>query len=448
MSNLDHLIKKFGPGSLKPTKEELNLFVKESLTLINEINQYYKKFFEKKVLDDGSTKESILNEVQEKINKICDLYQKYFIDEDDDTWNSIVSDVEDFIQNIKEYHQDLLEWTDSIQSSIKNSYDKIEEFYAYLFSKIALKDDEDYTSDWFISWDIRSEKLKEYISNLKNSYEKIEWTEDKKGYRDAIESFYNYLYNKQNNWISNVEKTKKDIDLIQNFRDNKYDKIISEIEQAKRDVNSLVNAATAGSLVEWYEKSKAEYKLTEWSFERIRFKPNSDWNYIWWQSLLLFLGKITRNFERVFGYFLSQIFNYVLFIGPLVGAVFIFVHPESLTKLGISTSNSSSFHFLNRLIISIPLWWISLFGQRNLAQKKRIAEEYNHKIQVLKMYLNFTTNDSQYLLDKTIKQELQKEVLEVIKRRPGDIYWKDESMFDKLIELIRVWKDTFSSKVP
>lgn len=446
MSNLDHLITRFGPGSLKPTKEELNLFVKESLTLINEINQYYKKFFEKKVLDDGTTKQSILNEVEEKINKICDLYQKYFIDEDDDTWNSIVSNVEDFIQNIKEYHQDLLEWTDSIQSSIKNSYDKIEEFYAYLFSKVALKDDEDYTSDWFISWDIRSEKLKEYISNLKNSYEKIEWTEDKKWYKNAIESFYNYLYEKQNNWISNVEKTKKAIEVIQSFRDNKYDKIISEIEQAKRDVNSLLNVATAGSLVEWYEKSKSEYKLTEWSLERIHLNPKN-WKCNWFKKILLSIAKVVRNLERTWGYYLSQFFNYVLFIGPLIWAVLIFVNPSLLKTLGINVSNPSEFQFFSRLMISIPLWWISLFGQRNLSQKKRIAEEYNHKIQVLKMYLNFTTNDSQYLLDKTIKQELQKEVLEVIKRRPGDIYWKDESMFDKLIELIRALKDTFSSKV-
>ena len=169
-NNLDHLIKRFGPTSLKPTKKELNLFVKESLVLINEINNFYKKYFEERTFNDGTLGKSILSEVEDRINKISNLYQKYFIDKDDNTWNSMVSDVQDFIRNIKKYHQELLEWTDSIQNSIKCSYNKIEELYAYLFSKVILEEDEDYTHDWFVEGDIRSEKLKKYIADLKSSY--------------------------------------------------------------------------------------------------------------------------------------------------------------------------------------------------------------------------------------------------------------------------------------
>ncbi len=55
----------------------------------------------------------------------------------------------------------------------------------------------------------------------------------------------------------------------------------------------------------------------------------------------------------------------------------------------------------------------------------------------MKTYLNFTTNQSQYPIDKITKQALDKEVLEVIKRRPWDIYWKDESLFDKIIDLMK-----------
>ena len=441
-NNLDHLIKRFGPTSLKPTKKELNLFVKESLVLINEINNFYKKYFEERTFNDGTLGKSILSEVEDRINKISNLYQKYFIDEDDNTWNSMVSDVQDFIGNIKKYHQELLEWTDSIQNSIKCSYNKIEELYAYLFSKVILEEDEDYTHDWFVEGDIRSEKLKKYIADLKSSYEKIEWSEN--GYRQAIESFYDYLYKKGSNWISNAEKTKTDIATIQNFRDKDYDRIVWEIEQAKRDVNSLVNAATAGSLVEWYEKSKSEYKLTDWSFERIRVSSES-WELTLLWEFLIILGKVSRNFERIFLYYWAQLLNYALFILPLLSSVIVFIQPELFSRLGIdikSTSDWNELSFLNRLIISIPLRWISLFWQRNISQRKRIAEEYNHKIQVLKMYLNFTTNDSQYLLDETIKQELQKEVLEVIKRRPGDIYWKDESMFDKVISFFKILRNT------
>ena len=441
-NNLDHLIKRFGPTSLKPTKKELNLFVKESLVLINEINNFYKKYFEERTFNDGTLGKSILSEVEDRINKISNLYQKYFIDEDDNTWNSMVSDVQDFIGNIKKYHEELLEWTDSIQNSIKCSYNKIEELYAYLFSKVILEEDEDYTHDWFVEGDIRSEKLKKYIADLKSSYEKIEWSEN--GYRQAIESFYDYLYKKGSNWISNAEKTKTDIATIQNFRDKDYDRIVWEIEQAKRDVNSLVNAATAGSLVEWYEKSKSEYKLTDWSFERIHVSSES-WELTPLWEFLIILGKVSRNFERIFLYYWAQLLNYALFILPLLSSVIVFIQPELFSRLGIdikSTSDWNELSFLNRLIISIPLRWISLFWQRNISQRKRIAEEYNHKIQVLKMYLNFTTNDSQYLLDETIKQELQKEVLEVIKRRPGDIYWKDESMFDKVISFFKILRNT------
>ena len=53
------------------------------------------------------------------------------------------------------------------------------------------------------------------------------------------------------------------------------------------------------------------------------------------------------------------------------------------------------------------------------------------------MYLNFSTNQSQYPIDKITKQALDKEVLEVIKRRPWDVYGKDESMFDKIIEAVK-----------
>ncbi len=109
----------------------------------------------------------------------------------------------------------------------------------------------------FKSWEVRSDKLKEYITNIKTFHDQLEWNEEQQWYKEAIESFHNYLYQKQDWKTENMaDKTKKDILVIQDFRDKKFDIIVWEIEQAKLNAESLLNAATWWSLVEGYEQSK------------------------------------------------------------------------------------------------------------------------------------------------------------------------------------------------
>lgn len=427
-TKLEELANKFKPSWKKPNRDELNEFVKESLLLISQVNELYKKFFVQKTNPDWTVANSLLVTIENRVNKLWELYKQYFVNTQEETGNTIVTDIENFTKKIKDYHTELLEWTTSIKADIEQSQTEINEFYYYLFDKIVLWEWEEKTEDGFVIWDIRSEKLKQYIVDIKEFYDKLEWDSEQQWYQAAIESFHNYLYQKQEGKTeSTADKVKKDIETIQIFRDTKYDTIIWEIEQAKKDANSLLNAATGGSLVEWYEQSKNEYKLTGKTLEWIKKDGEND-NIIW---------IIWRNIIKVTIYYFGQLFDYLLFILPLAWSVVIFVNPELLKHIGIENADTSKISFLSRFLISIPLWWISLFGQRSLSQRKRIAEEYNHKVQVLKTYLNFTTNQSEYPIDKVTKQALDKEVLEVIKRRPWDIYGKDESMFDKIIELIR-----------
>lgn len=428
ITRLEELANKFKSSWKKPNREELNEFVKESLLVINQVNDLYKKFFAQKKDENGNLLPSLLSQIESKISKLWELYNEYMVDIQEETNNTIEQDIESFVESIKTYHKELLEWNNSIKADIEDSQEKINEFFSYLFDKITLNEWEESAADAFKSWEIRSDKLKQYITDIKTFHDQLEWNEEKQWYKEAIESFHNYLYQKQDWKTENrADKAKKDIQAIQDFRNNKFDTIVWEIDQAQKDAKSLLHAATWWSLIEWYEQSKNEYKLTKTGYERINDDTKSH----------AIISILIRNVGKVLWYYWSIIFDYILFVTPLAISVVIFVQPQLLEYIWIDTASVWNISFWSRLLISVPLWWISLFGQRNLSQRKRIAEEYNHKVQVLKTYLNFTTNEWSYPSDKIFKQELHKEVLEVIKRRPWDIYWKDESLFDKIIDLIK-----------
>lgn len=439
---IDEFIKKFANNSRKPSKNELLELVRESLKLINEINKWYKQFFEERSNEDWSTRVSLLEEVKTNVENLARLHDKYFKEEQQKSWETLSKNLDRFVKDIQSYHEELLTWNNSIKNDIEESQSRITAFYSFLFWEISEWEWE--TDDGFRSGDVRETILKQYIKDISLFYDKFSWEEDD-WYKEQISSFYNFLFQKKEWQEDNlVDKTKNNINEINIFRDRKFDRIVSEIQQTKKDVDSLLNSATGGSLVEWYEQSKSEYKLTWKSFERIKINTE-DYPPI---IKLLFepiriLWLLGRNIVKVILYYIGSLFNYLLFILPLAGSVIIFIQPELLMKIWIEAGWSEDISFRSRLLISIPLRWISLFGQRNISHKKRIAEEYNHKIQVLKMYLNFTTNKTNYPLSNTQLKELENTVIETIQRRPWEVYGKDESIFDKIIVLLRAsrWKD-------
>ena len=164
----------------------------------------------------------------------------------------------------------------------------------------------------------------------------------------------------------------------------------------------------------------------------------------------IFIVSVSRFFDFVFSVIRTSI-DYILFILPLLVSVFIFVHPEMVDNImgsqkygGGVSDYIGRLNFWSRMIISLPLWWISWFGQRNISHNKRLSEEYNHKAQVTKMYLNFSSRNrkenSIYPISDKARDELDLQLIKVIKRHPGAVYGKDETMMDKVIQAIQAFK--------
>ncbi len=145
--------------------------------------------------------------------------------------------------------------------------------------------------------------------------------------------------------------------------------------------------------------------------------------------------------------------NYGLFIIPLITIGIIFVEPNFVKKFITESIGGASLvgtqYILYKISVSIPLLWISWYGQRNISHRNRLFEEYNHKLRVVQMYLLFISKEKSYdLADIT---RLEKILLDVIERNPAEVYGKDETMLDKIIEFIKAKKgivDEVSKKVP
>ncbi len=197
-----------------------------------------------------------------------------------------------------------------------------------------------------------------------------------------------------------------------------------DIEVKRHEINALLSQATASTLAQAYAESKHEYSVPPLG----RYEDGK-----WLRNLSVF-------FFNIFGRYLGFLFNYVLFVLPLVSVSLIFINEsvasiviESLSRGGVVPSAAELIYV--KTIISVPLIWIAWYGHRNLSQRNGLTEEYNHKLRVVQMYLMFITNDSSYRLKD--KVGLENALLEVIKRNPSEVYGHDETMLDKIIEIFR-----------
>lgn len=405
------------------TKKEFNSFVKEAISQIRKIGEAYKKFFN---AQEGQ--QSVVAEIETRLEDIKQKYEHLF--STNETGLSRVAELNAQIEEIKKYHQELIRGDSSIQSDIKESQDKITDFYIYLFGG----------NDGIEG---QEQKVKNAIDRILNFHTDLA-KED--GYKKTIEDahkeiieIHDDLFLEDEEGNSKISSLNKDIEQIKTFRgalDNDIEPFINEtkddIEAKRRDVAALLDGATGGSLVEGFLKSKKEYKQ-EPDYKKIN---GSVWE------------KISAVFSNIAAFLFSVLLiliDYTLFIFPLLFSVFIFIHPDLVAKIIGNPSQEAkvsdflgSLNFYGRLIISLPLWWISWFGQRSISHKRRLAEEYNHKAQVTKMYLNFVSKETEnsYPLEADAKNTLHDELIKVIARHPGHVYGKDETMLDKIIQLV------------
>lgn len=406
-------------------KEELHNFIIETIVLVGEINDAYKKLYE-----GSESNPAILKEVEDKLDKIKEEYDNLFLANDDGGIK--IEELHNQISNIKKYHDELLNGDQSTKTSVDNFKEEITNLYNFLFNKDADgKNKADNVKNSIEEINLFYEKLSNSENGIDGEIEKI---------YESISKKYNDLYTQDEEGNFKIKKLDDDIKKITDFKDEINNVISPFLEETKADIKikqqevaSLLAGSSGGSLIQGFLESKKEY----------RQEPNyKKFNKFSVKSFLLFLYNIFLFFINFF----TVAIDYILFIFPLIISVTIFIQPELVSKIinnnvpGNSISAYlASLNFYSRLIISLPLWWISWFGQRSISHKRRLAEEYNHKAQVTKMYLNFSSRETQgsYPISEKAKEDLDQKLIEVIARHPGQVFGKDETMIDKIIQTIR-----------
>jgi polyhydroxyalkanoate synthesis regulator phasin len=358
------------------------------------------------------TQVSIIKDIEQKLEVIKDKYSELFVPDTEER-DSTITELENKITEIQQYHKLLIGEGDTIEQSIEACKNRIQEFYDYLF----------------LEGQANEKKIKDFVDEVTG--------ED--GYQNKITNAYNEiienhedLFNKDSSNNSKVDLLKKNIETIQLFQQEVTDTIKpdlidiqNDIKAKQKDVSALLSSATGGSLVQGFLDSKREYQLEP--------KYNELEDKLSWKNFRNSL----YNLVLFIYYLLLKSWDYVLFILPLIASVIIFVFPDLVGSI-IDFKIDGWASIYGRLIVSLPLWWISWFGQRSISHKRRLAEEYNHKAQVATIYLKFTSDETKnsYPLNEEAKQKLHDALITVIKRHPGKIYGKDETILDKIIYLI------------
>lgn len=253
---------------------------------------------------------------------------------------------------------------------------------------------------------------------------------------------YSDLFLPTKDKASKIEKLEKSMNRIGTFNDflkneiepdlkgkRKYlDELQTDINTKKADIETLLSDATVKTLAQGYQESKEEYsreKKVEYKTVRINRKILS--NLI--NNIQAFLFNVIVRNSTTF-------LNYIIFISPLIAICLIFIEPDFITNIFDFSTKEVDFtgteFILYKISVSLPLLWVAWFGQKNISQRKRLSEEYNHKLRVIQMYLLFNTNEKSYNLEQ--KKELEGTLLGVINDNPAEHLGKGETMIDSILE--------------
>lgn len=387
MSLLDPMFASFSPNRKSFGRDQMIEFVKASLQEIKEINDAYKQYFES---TDSSGAPSTFADIEAKVAKIRDAYVSLF--NSTDTEDSKIEELDKKIEEIRDYHTELLEGTDSIKATVAEAQTKIDSFYVYLFG------DE----------------------------------EDNAGIHDEVKEA-----------IDHILQSKKD---ITDFEGKLNAEIIPALDATQKvltkrleEAGALLSDVTVNTLMNGYAESKYEYSkpaAKEYRALRVNSWP-ADLAY---DVYALIFNVVWRH--------LGFLLNYALFITPLAAVCAIFTNEQTaalvLQSLAQGGTNPSTLELIYvKTLISIPLIWVAWYGQRNISQRKRLYEEYNHKLRVVQMYLMFSQNPEAYPLDG--KEELELALMRVIRRNPSEVFGRDETLLDKIAEVLLASKGIATS---
>lgn len=417
-------------------KEQFDAVIKEALQQAKKIGELYRKYFESK----EENKLSIFDDIESRLKSVIAKYNELFGPQQDGGASKI-NQVTTQIDEIKNYHQELLKKEDSIQADIEESQEKITKFYIHLFGSTDAPGGAE-------------EKLKKAIEDILAFQHNLNGTEETVGFKKSIEDAHEAITALHSDIFvapTNKEKSKADILQSQITSIKTYHGILEEeikpfitdthkqIATDRKSIKALLASAIGPSLLDGFLESKREYKQTPKYYE---IEKEDGW-YI----LSKVLGNITAWLWSRF----VALLNYAFFLVPLLLSVIVVLGvPDKFSDaeiLGISFKFVSNFFSSSSekgigLFVVLPLWWIAWFGHRNLSQNKRMAEEYNHKAQVTRMYIKFTSDDesSKYPLSDKHREKLYNELIEVIARHPGKVFGRDETLLDKVLHIVAAWK--------
>lgn len=414
------------------SKADFKNFVTDALERGRKIGEIYHKLF----TGDGDTK-ALVAEIEEKLESVKVEYQNLF-SVDVTTQQSKVQTLNEHIRTIKAYHEELLmgdETTASIKKQIEEVRDDIEDsqthitkFYNELFSSSEPEGG-------------KKKQLNDAISVILNFHTDLTKAD---GYQKTTEDAYAQLIDLYDDLFTTQDPSTKqtkasrlqqEIVNINEFNEKLENEIKvfikdtqSDIERKQEDIGRLLGSALGPALVQGYLDSKNEYRRIP---EYIEIKNKDILTNDFW------IGSVINLYKTVMS-LLGLVVDYIFFVLPLLLSVLILTQQTGIIEqfgLPFNKELLINVTVLDRLLISLPLWWISLFGFKNIRDKNRLAEEYNHKAQVANMYNKFSSEETTYPIEPEIKIKLQEKLIDVIGRNPSEIYGRDETVFDKISKI-------------
>lgn len=422
----------------KISKEGLINVLNGAIDEVNQIHDLYNRFF----TSEGEAP-SYLKQIEDKLESISAAYATLF----DETAPSKTEIAKSAVTEIKAYHDELLLGDKSIKADIKDSQVKITNFYNKLFSSsdgvtqdggqratvdAAIKSITDFDSllnQAVTGHRAKIEKAKlEILEAHATLFDKDPRSNKSKFelLNEQIAKTYEYHDQVKNKILPYITEKQKEINLVSD-----------DIKNKRSEVDSLLSNATVRTLAQGYMEARQIYGSPV--FGEYPKKKKGQW--LRTKYVISALARYSKHFLKFLG-------GYILFIGPLVVIGILFV-TNTKEILGVDATGNVKFsgteYIFYKLTIALPLLWVSWYGQRSLSHRKRLFEEYNHKLRVVQMYMLFTAQENTYALEDATRRKLEDTLLDTIERNPSSVYGKDETLIDKWIDVLAQKKSNQSN---
>lgn len=414
----------------KIVKSRLVQTINEAVDEVNKIHELYDKFFTAPAPERPTLAKKIENQLESIKSKYIELFAV------PEGGASKIQELDASIENIRQFHRELTSGEDAIKTDILDSQEKITDFYIKLFTTYETENDGG-----------QEAKLKAAFDSITSFDETL--NKDDVGYKAKIEKAKNEILAAHKNLLeqdatsglSKVDVLNQHIAEANDFhtkltdeispflaqKQKDIDEISDDIQTKRKEVDSLLSETTVKALAQGYREAMQIYG------DPVYGQPNRGWKQ-WLKHRTACLFKAIKHFIKFTG-------SYVLFIGPLVLIGWLFVSNGWQTVLDATPAGNVEFsgteYIFYKLTIALPLLWVSWYGQKNIAHRKRLFEEYNHKLRVVQMYMHFVANDSTYTLEPGSRTRLENTLLDTIERNPSEVYGKDETLLDKFLDALK-----------